>query len=100
MKAGKLEIKLECCICSSEIAVLNYAIRDSQKEETYAAWAYRHIKSFLTFGLKRPDPKKFLPVCPKCVEEIEGINSKRLQIKNSLSSESSKSYSYGKINQC
>ncbi len=71
MKAGKLEIKLECCLCSSEINEIKYAIRDSQKEETYSSWLYRHIKALLTFGLSRPDPKKFLPVCPECIDRIE-----------------------------
>ncbi len=74
MKAGKLEINLECCLCSSKIDEIKYAIRDSKEEETYSSWLYRHIKSVLTFGASRPNPKTFLPVCDECIDRIEKKN--------------------------
>lgn len=71
MKAGNLEVKLECCLCHSGIKDMKYAIRDSKKEESYFDWLYRHVKAVFTFGLGRPNPKKFLPVCESCIKTIE-----------------------------
>lgn len=72
MKIGKLEIKSECGLCHEDIGQLKYAIRDSF-EEKYNQWLLRHVKSALSFGFYRPNPKKFIPVCELCVNQIKEL---------------------------